>query len=493
MDFKGKKVSVIGIGDSKRSGFYTSLLLKKEGAIVFLSEIKSEEKFKNEIEVLKKNNINYEFGKNSDKIYESDIIVPCPGISLKHPLIIKAKELNKKVIGELELSYNFINGEVVGITGTSGKSTTTTLTYEFLKESKVNSHLGGNIGVPLSSLVINNRDGVFILEVSCFQLETIEKFKPKVATFLNFHEDHLDRYKDLDEYLFFKKRIFENQDENDFAILNYDDEIVRNLNKEIKSKVYYFSLNKEVDGIFMKDKKIYLRLNNEKIYICDRDVSPLIGDFNSKNIISSILSSYLVGAKIEDIKRVLREFKGLPHRLQFVDEIKGITFINDSKSTKPESSIHALLSFPEKKSIIILGGSKKNTDFKNLCELVKKRAKYAIVIGTTKDDFIKIFNEIGYKNYLTVDSLEEVVRLSLEIGEKGDYVILSPACASFDMFHDFEDRGEKFINIVKRVKDEESWYQSIFYLHNSLLSWFTLAIFSIRGRINNLWKNGDIY
>jgi len=456
LDLKGKKVSVIGIGGSKRSGFYTSLLLKKEGAIVFLSEVKKEDEFEKEIEILKTNGINFEFGKNSEKIYESDIIVPCPGVSYKNPLILKAKELNKKIIGELELSYSFINGEVVGITGTSGKSTTTTLTYEFLKQSNVKSHLGGNIGIPLSSLVINERDGVFVLEVSCFQLETIEKFKPKVATFLNFHEDHLDRYKDLNEYLFFKKRIFENQDENDFAILNYDDEIVRNLNREINSKVYYFSLNKEVDGIFLKDKKIYLNINNEKIYICDRDESSLIGDFNSKNIISSILSSYLVGAKIEDIRKVIREFKGLPHRLQFIDVINGITFINDSKSTKPESSIQALLSFPEKKSIIILGGSRKNTDFKELCELVKKRAKYAIVIGATKEDFIKVFNEIDYKNYIPVNSLEEAVNISLEVGEKGDFVILSPACASFDMFHDFEDRGEKFIDIVKRVKNEKN-------------------------------------
>lgn len=456
MDLKGKKVSVIGIGGSKRSGFYTSLLLKKEGAIVFLSEVKKENEFEKEIEILKTNGINFEFGINSEKIYDSDIIVPCPGISYKNPLILKAKELNKKIIGELELSYNFINGKVVGITGTSGKSTTTTLTYEFLKQSNVKSYLGGNIGIPLSSLVINERDGVFVLEVSCFQLETIEKFKPKVATFLNFHEDHLDRYKDLNEYLFFKKRIFENQDENDFAVLNYDDDVVRNLNREIKSRVFYFSLNKEVEGIFLKDKRIYLNINNEKIYICDRDESSLIGDFNSKNIISSILSSYLVDAKIEDIRKVIREFKGLPHRLQFIDKINGISFINDSKSTKPESSIQALLSFPEKKSIIILGGSRKNTDFRELCELVKKRAKYAIVIGDTKEDFIKVFNEIDYENYIPVNSLEESVNISLEVGKKGDFVILSPACASFDMFHDFEDRGEKFIDIIKRVKNEKN-------------------------------------
>jgi len=456
LDFKDRKVSVIGIGGSKRSGFYTSLLLKKEGAKVFLSEIKKEDEFKNEIEILKQNKISFEFGVNSEKIYESEIIIPCPGISIKSPLLIKAKELNKKIIGELELSYKFISGEVVGITGTSGKSTTTTLTYEFLNKSKVKSHLGGNIGIPLSSLVINEKDGVFVLEVSCFQLETIEKFKPKVATFLNFHEDHLDRYTNLNEYLFFKKRIFENQDKNDFAILNYDDEVVRNLSKEIKSKVYYFSIENEVEGIFLKDGKIFLNLDNEKVFVADRNESTLIGDFNSKNIISSILSSYLVGAKIDSIRYVLKNFKGLPHRLQFVENINGVSFINDSKSTKPESSIQALLSFPKNKSIIILGGSKKNTDFTKLCELVKKRAKYAIVIGATKDDFIKIFNEIGYKKYIPVSSLEEAVDISLEIGEKGDYVILSPACASFDMFHDFEDRGEKFINIVKKIKNEKN-------------------------------------
>ncbi len=456
MNFKDKKVSVIGIGGSKRSGFYTSLLLKKEDAKVFLSEIKKEDEFKEEIEILKQNGISYEFGINSEKIYESDIIVPCPGVSYKNPLILKAKELNKKIIGELELSYSFINGDVIGITGTSGKSTTTTLTYEFLKESKIKSHLGGNIGIPLSSLVINERDGIFVLEVSSFQLETIEKFKPKIATFLNFQEDHLDRYDDLDEYLFFKKRIFENQDEKDFAILNYDDEIVRNLSKEIRSKIYFFSLNEEVEGIFLKDKKIFININNEKIYVCDRDESSLIGDFNSKNIISSILSSYLLGAKIEAIRDVLRSFKGLPHRLQFVDIINGITFINDSKSTKPESSIQALLSFPENKSIIILGGSKKGTNFRELCEVVKKRAKYSIVIGATKDDFIKIFDEIGYKNYIPVNSFEEAIDISLDIGEKGDYVVLSPACASFDMFKDFEDRGAYFIKIVKSKKDEKN-------------------------------------
>lgn len=493
MDFKGKKVSVIGIGGSKRSGFYTSLLLKKEGAKVFLSEIKKEDEFKDEILVLNQSGIEYEFGINSDRIFESDIIVPCPGISYKNELLIKAKKLNKKIIGELELSYGFINGEVIGITGTSGKSTTTTLTYEFLKESGIKTHLGGNIGIPLSSIVINEREGVFVLEVSSSQLETIEKFRPKVATFLNFHEDHLDRYDNLDEYLFFKKRIFENQKEDDFAILNYDDEVVRNLSKEIKSKVYYFSTRENVEGIYLKDEKIFINLGREEIYVCDRKDSVLLGEFNSRNLISSILSSYLLGAKIESIRKVLKDFKGLPHRLQFIDKINGISFINDSKSTKPESSIQALLSFPKDRVIIILGGSRKNTDFRNLSEVVKKRAKHAIILGQTKDEFLKIFSEIRFNQFTIVNSLEEAVKVGLDLGKEGDYVLLSPACASFDMFRDFEDRGEKFIEIVKRFKNEKDWFYFTLPVYNSLCFWSFVAILSLKCRAYIIWKNGYIY
>lgn len=455
MDYSNKKVSVIGIGGTKKSGFFSALLLKKEGADVFLSEIKKEDEFIEDIKILKQNGINYEFGINSDKIFESEIIVPCPGVSYKNPLLVKAKNLGKKIIGELELSYDFINGFVVGITGTSGKSTTTTLTYEFLKKSGVKAHLGGNIGIPLSSLVINNREGVFVLEVSAFQLETIEKFKPKVATFLNFHEDHLDRYDNLDEYFAFKKRIFENQDESDYAILNFNDPIVRDLYKEIKSRVFYFALEKKVNGIYTLNNKIYINIDGQDIYVCERKESPLIGNFNTQNLLASILSSYLIGSDINSIREVVKNFKGLPHRLEFVDEINGIKFINDSKSTKPKSSIEALLSFPEKKVFIILGGSRKNTDFTSLCEVVKQKAKYAFLIGSTKEDFEKIFKKIGFFEFKGIETLEEAVRLTLELGQKGDYLLLSPACASFDMFKDFEDRGEKFKEIIKKIKNEK--------------------------------------
>ncbi len=455
MDYKGKKVSILGIGGTKRSGFYSAILLKKEGADVFLSEIKEEENFLKEIDELKKLGIRYEFGLNSEKILEGDTIVLCPGFPRKHELLDKARKLKKRIIGELELAYEFISGEVVGITGTSGKSTTTTLTYELIKKSGVKTHLGGNIGIPLSSLVIYEREGVFVLEVSSAQLETIESFRPKVGVFLNFHEDHLDRYDNLDEYFNFKKRIFENQKESDFAILNYDDEKIKNLKDKVKSKVYFFSIEKEIEGAFYKDNKIFLNINGEKIHVMNRDESSLIGDFNTKNLMASILSSYLITKNLDKIREGVREFKPLTHRLEFVTEINGVKFINDSKATKPESTKLALLSFPEKRVIVILGGSSKKLDFKELCEVVKDRAKFAILIGATKDEFKKIFDEIGFKKYTISLNLKEAISIGYSFAQKGDIVLLSPACASFDMFIDFEDRGEKFKEYVLELKNEK--------------------------------------
>ncbi len=455
MKYKDKKVSILGIGGTKRSGYYSALLMKKEGADVFVSEIKKEEEFQKEIEEFNKLGIKYEFGINSEKVLDSEILVLCPGFPKFHPLLEKAKSLEKTITGELEISYEFINGEVVGITGTSGKSTTTTLTYELIKRSGVKTHLGGNIGIPLSSLVINEREGIFVLEVSAFQLETIKKFKPKVGVFLNFHEDHLDRYKSLDEYFYFKKRIFENQIETDFAILNYDDEKIKSLENEIKGKVLYFSMENEVEGIYYKDGKIYLNIDGIKEFVIERKEISLYGDFNTKNIMAATLSAYLMTKDISSIREGLREFKALPHRLEFVEEINGIKFINDSKSTKPESSKLALLSFPTKKVIIILGGSSKKSDFRELCELVKERAKFAICIGATKSEFVKIFDEIGFKEYEISENLKEAIKLGYSKAEPGDVVLLSPACASFDMFIDFEDRGEKFKEFVLELKNEK--------------------------------------
>ncbi|MDI6861100.1 MAG: UDP-N-acetylmuramoyl-L-alanine--D-glutamate ligase [Caldisericia bacterium] len=455
MKYKGKKISIIGIGGTKRSGFYTALLLKKEGAEVFVSEIKKEVEFQKEIEEFDKLGIKYEFGVNSEKILDGDIIVLCPGVPREHQIVQKAKSLGKIITGELELSFEFINGDVVGITGTSGKSTTTALTYELIKRSGVKTHLGGNIGIPLSSLVINEREGIFVLEISAFQLETIKKFRPKIGVFLNFHEDHLDRYKNLGEYFLFKKRIFENQLKTDYAILNYDDEKIRDLSKEINSKVLYFSMKKDVEGIFYEKGKIFLNLDGNKEYVIDREEISLIGDFNTNNIMAATLASYLVTKDLNSIREGLKEFKALPHRLEFVTEINGVKFINDSKSTKPESSKLAISSFPPKKIIIILGGSSKKSDFRELCELVKERAKFAVCIGVTKDEFVKIFNEIDFKDYVIADDLKEAIRVSYSKAERGDIILLSPACASFDMFIDFEDRGEKFKGYVLELKNEK--------------------------------------
>ncbi len=456
MNLLNKRVSVIGIGSTKFSGFYAALLAKKEGAKVFLSEKRGEERFKDLIEDLRKEGVEYEFGKNSERILNSDLIVVSPGVPLNIPVLKEAREKGIEIIGELEFGFRFINGEVIAITGTSGKSTTTTLTYLFLKNSGLPVTIGGNIGIPLSKIVMDKRDGIFVLEVSCFQLETIKRFKPHVVIFVSFHEDHLNRYSTMEEYLEVKKRTFINQTDKDYAILNYDDKTVRNLSNNINSRVLFFSTKKEVEGAYLTNGKLLIQFDNIKKEIIDSKDILLRGEFNIRNILGASLGAYIMGAKVEAIRKTLKDFKGLEHRLQYAGRIKGITFINDSKSTKPESTIAALSAFPKGRIILLLGGSSKKTDFHKLINFSVDRVKYILLMGETAPEFEKILKEIGFKSYKKVKNLREAVEVALNIGEKGDFFLLSPACASFDMFVDFEDRGEKFIKIVEEMSEKKS-------------------------------------
>lgn len=456
MKLLNKRVSVIGIGSTKRSGLYAAILAKREGAKVFLSEKANKERFRSLIKTLEEEKIEYEFGENSHRILKSDLIVLSPGVPLNIPVLQRAKDLGIEIIGELEFGYRFIKGKVVAITGTSGKSTTTTLTYLFLKNSNLPAILGGNIGIPLSKIALETKKGIFVLEVSCFQLETIKRFKPDVTLFVSLHEDHLNRYSTMSEYLEVKKRIFINQDENDYAILNYDDEVVRNLAEEVKSKVLFFSTKEKVNGAYLSRGKIVIRFDNTKEEIINSNEVLLRGEFNIRNILGASLASFIMGATIDSIRSTIREFKGLEHRLQYAGKINGITFINDSKSTKPESTIKALTAFPKGKIILLLGGSSKRTDFHKLVDFAIDRVKHILLMGETADEFERIFKERGFKSYSRVKDLREAVRVGLDLGEEGDYFLLSPACASFDMFLDFEERGEKFMRIVEEIGEKKS-------------------------------------
>lgn len=452
MNFADKKISVIGMSKTGKSA---SKVLQQLGAEVFIMDKKN----KGEIEdfsFFENLGVNIVVGGHNEKILmESSLIVVSPGVSFDLPEIKKAKSLNIPVISEIELAYQLNpNIYLIGITGTNGKTTTTTLIYEILKNSNKKVRIAGNIGVPLIEEVTSNeKDRIIVAEISSFQLEGIKNFRPKISVFLNITPDHLERHKTFEEYFDIKKRIFENQNNDDYAILNYDDEIVRGLRKEIKAKVIFFSKKEIEEGIFIKNNKILISISGEKYYICSPQEIKIKGAHNLENTLASVAASFIAGADLSSINKILREFSGVEHRQEEVTKIKGVIFINDSKGTNPDSTIKALQSYSSP-IILIAGGKDKNLDFKNLAEEIKKKVKFLIVLGKTAEKIRNAVEGTGFNKIKKVRDLKEAVNFSLNISEKGDIVLLSPACSSFDMFKNFEERGKIFKEEVYRIKKE---------------------------------------
>ena len=447
-----KNVLIIG---ARRSGVYAALLAKKKGLSPFVSEkLSGDDEVKALVKLLDSENIPYELGKHSfNKIKDFDLAVLSPGVSLNTEIVKKIKENNIPIIGEMEFAYEMSGGvPVVAITGTNGKSTTTALTGLIFSMSHFNSVYGGNLGKPYSELLINNpRPDVAVLETSCFQLETIKTYKPKVAVFLNFSEDHLNRYRNIDEYLYYKKRIFENQIEDDFAVLNADDEIVRNMEKQIKSQPYFFSAHRAVEkGVFVKNGKIVFRDNGNEEIIAPLNIIRLRGLHNLENVLAAVLSAKLMLVDNEAINNAIKNFGGLEHRLEEVRELDGVLYVNDSKATTPDSVIKALKSF-ESPIVLIAGGSSKNNDFSELAAYLEGKVRKLILIGETSADIANAALEKGYSDIVFASSLKEAVEIAQKVSKKGDVVLLSPRCASFDMFKDFEDRGRQFKELVNKL------------------------------------------
>ncbi|BAL81309.1 UDP-N-acetylmuramoyl-L-alanine--D-glutamate ligase [Caldisericum exile] len=447
------KILVVG---ARRSGVFASILGKLHGFEVFLTEKAENSEVRSFEPLLKKYNIPYEIGKHSfEKFSNFDLAVLSPGIPMSAPIVKDLESKGIKIIGELEFANMFSpNTKIIAITGTNGKSTTTALTGHIFKLFNQNTVVGGNLGTPYSELLLENPNPEYaVLETSCFQLETIEQYHPEVSVFLNFTEDHLDRYTSMEDYLKAKKRIFINQTESDFAILNYDDEVVKNLSKEIKPQVYYFSLKESIEsGAFLKDNKIYFREDkfSKPKEIIEKEEIPLLGLHNVQNTLASILCSIVMGVPVEVIRDGIRTFKGLPHRLEFVREVNGVIFINDSKSTTPDSTIKALESFNQK-VILIAGGSSKNNDFTQLAKMFRDKVKFLILLGQTAHQLKEASTKADFHDFAIVGSLKEAITFARNIAKAGDIVLLSPACASFDMFRDFEDRGEQFKEIVSEL------------------------------------------
>lgn len=444
-----RKISVLGMA---RSGIATAQLLSQKGAEVFVSDIKSERELENEIAKIKSLNINFEVGAHTDRVLEDkDFIVTSPGIPSDIPILKKAESLGIPIFSEIEIAFWLSQSPIVAITGSNGKTTTTYLVGEILRQDQKEYRVAGNVGVPFSSVVDEVSDkGIIVLEVSSFQLERIEEFRPKVASILNITPDHLDRYPDLKSYQEAKVRLLENQIPQDYTVLNADDLVSSSLSPCTQAKQIYFSIKKDMEeGVLVRGENLVLKSKKGETAILPIKEITIKGPHNLSNAAAACAMAYALEIDTASMARALKEFKGVEHRLEYVATINGIKFINDSKATNVDSVWYALQSIDEP-IILIAGGKDKGGDFTRLGELVKSKVKKLILIGQAKE---KIKRELGgLVDTIEAETLEQAVKLGFEKAQEGDVILLSPACASFDMFKDFEERGRKFKLAVHNLK-----------------------------------------
>ena len=449
---KGKKVSVFGMA---RSGMAVARLLSKNGADVFVTDVKEEKELHSEIEELKKLNILFQTGSHSQKaISHKDYIVLSPGISSDIPILRNAQDIGVPLFSEIEVAFWLCQAQIVGITGSNGKTTTTALVGEILKEDKRECQVAGNIGVPFSSVVEDvSPQGIIVLEISSFQLENIEEFKPEVAALLNVSPDHLDRYPDLKSYSEAKLRIFENQTSQDFALFNLDDDYSMKIKEHPIAQEIFFSTAREVErGTFIKNGEMFLRFGGKTEKIMDSEEIGIKGPHNLSNAACACAITGVLGAKKESISKALRNFKGVEHRLEQVKVISGIRFVNDSKATNVSSLWYALKSIPEP-VLLIAGGRDKGGDFTQLREIARKKLKGLILLGEAKRKIDQALGDVVKP--VLVDSLEEGVKKAYKMASPGECVLLSPGCASFDMFENYEHRGRIFKSVVNQLNSSE--------------------------------------
>jgi UDP-N-acetylmuramoylalanine--D-glutamate ligase len=449
MDLNNKRVLVVGLG---KSGVASALFLKAHGAQVTVSDTKSGDELRNEIPVLLDHGITVETGGHGDRTFRGqDLIVVSPGVPVDAPPLVQARALGESVIGEIELAARFLPGPIVAITGSNGKTTTTTLTGEIMTAGGFPALVGGNIGTPAISLAEQAKpETVIVLEVSSFQLETVQTFRPKVAIVLNVTPDHLDRHRTFEAYADAKARIFENQRADDYAVLNADDPTCVAMAKRTQAQVFWFSRQKEVErGTWVRDGNIVFRDSAGQREIMQVSEIPLKGAHNLENVLAAVCAGTLMGCASEKIRQAVHDFKAVEHRLEFVATIRGVNYYNDSKATNVDATIKALESFPSNIHLI-LGGKDKGSDYSLLNDLLRQRVKRIFTIGAAA---AKIESQIVFpkSEIVHAETLENAIRKANAMAQPGDIVLLAPACASFDQFKNYEERGRIFKEIVKSL------------------------------------------
>src|ERR1700716_962263 len=450
MELRNKRVLVVGLG---KSGVASALFLKAHGARVTVSDTKTGDELHNEIPVLLDHGITVETGGHGERTFRGqDLIVVSPGAPVDAPPLLQARSVGGEIIGEIELAAQFLPGPIVAITGSNGKTTTTALIGEVLTAGGFPALVGGNIGTPAISLVEHAKpDSVIVLEVSSFQLETICTFRPKVAVVLNVTPDHLDRHRTFEAYTDAKARIFENQQGEDYAVLNADDPTCVAMAARTKAQVFWFSRQKEVkQGAWVLDGNILFRDGTQQREIMLVSEIPLKGAHNLENVLAAVCVGALMGCAPEKIRQAVRDFKAVEHRLEYVATIRGVDYYNDSKATNVDATIKALESFPANIHLI-LGGKDKGSDYTLLNDLLRQRVKRVYTIGAAA---AKIESQIKNVEVVHAETLENALRKANALAEPGDVGLLAPACASFDQFKNYEHRGQVFKEIVRTLSPE---------------------------------------
>lgn len=449
MEVKNKKVLVFGSGIS---GVGAVHLLELQGADVILYDGNEKLKEEDVREKLDKGNkAEIILGEFPEELLDSlQLVVLSPGVPTDLPVVEKMRAHHIEIIGEIELAYAFGKGDVLAITGTNGKTTTTSLLGEIMKNYKEKVFVVGNIGNPYTVIADQTDDDtVIVAEMSSFQLETIASFRPKVSAILNFTPDHLNRHHTMEAYVTAKKNIALNQEEDDFCVLNYEDPLTREFGQQLKTQVFYFSSKRSLDqGIYLKDEKIiYQEENKQAIELCHVGELQILGTHNYENVMAASAMALLYGVPVQIVQDTIKAFKGVEHRIEYVAEKGGVVYYNDSKGTNPDAAIRGIQAM-NRPTVLIGGGYDKNSEYTEWIQSFDGKVKKLILIGATKEKIAADAEKCGFTDYVFADTFEEAMEKAVEFAEEGDAVLLSPACASWGMFPNYEVRGDRFKELV---------------------------------------------
>ena len=453
MNYENKKVLVVGMA---RSGIAAAQLLRANGALVTINDSKTEEELGEALSVLEGLQLERRLGCPAEGLLEGqDVLVISPGISINAPFVRKAREMGIYVTGELELAWQLSRGTLVAVTGTNGKTTTVSLLGEIFRNAGRVTHVVGNIGYPFSlAAMVSRKEDVHVCEVSSFQMETADTFHPHVALLTNITEDHLNRHGTMEVYTEMKMRIFRRQTPEDWAVFNADDPALEGLEKQVRSRVLKFSRKKTVrEGAFVRDGEVIIRIGGEEKTVCRTEEIRIPGPHNLENALGAVCCAAVMKVPVPVIRHSLRTFPGVEHRIESVRILDGVEYFNDSKGTNVDSTLKAVETMT-RPTVLILGGYDKKVSFDALSrEIMEKRdiIRETVLIGETAGKIEESLRAAGYQQILRADSLRAAVMTCRQIAEDGWNVLLSPACASFDMFKDYEERGRVFKRIVREL------------------------------------------